>query len=75
MVAQPGGDEILLVQWLRRWVLVAWTPGHQRIRTFLPLDAQFTEEGEVILPGREPEAWEREIEASRRARERAAGPG
>lgn len=51
LVTQPDGRVGLLVMWSGRWVKLVWHPRAREVVTFLPLAAQWTEDGVPLLPG------------------------
>lgn len=65
LVATQPEYDILLVAWLGKWILVAWDKRHCRIRTFLPLHAEFAEDGSAMYKKDDPPEWVDEIQSYR----------
>jgi hypothetical protein len=59
LVVKQHRDDILLVSWMGKWILLAWNRRHHRIRTFLPLTAEFADD---------PPEWLDEIRAYRESK-------
>lgn len=65
LIATQPRHDILLVAWLGKWILLAWDKRHRRIRTFLPLHAEFADDGSALYKKDDPPEWVEEIQSYR----------
>jgi hypothetical protein len=73
VIAVQPAHEILLVSWLGKWVLLAWHKRYRRIRTFLPLGAEFAEDGTAMYKRDDPPEWVAEIQAYKTSKRTPTG--